>query len=113
MNKSGITPLRDLILVLPEEDVTRKDALIELPDSVLEKQKFHKIFGVVIDIGEGAFKYEKKQYGVEPALWPGDRIMFAKYSGLSVKGADGVSYRMIRDDDVLATVSVDVKQEVE
>lgn len=39
--------------------------------------------------------------------------MFAKYGGIVVRGKDGTNYRIIRDDDVLATVDKEVKKELQ
>ncbi len=113
MKPVGIRPVRDLILVLPEENITQKEMKIQLPEFIKDKQKMQQIFGTIVAMGEGAFKYEEKQYGVRPVVKVGDRIMFARYGGMIVTGADKVKYRMISDDDVVAVVSDDVKYEIE
>lgn len=112
-NKSGIIPIRDLVLVLPEEEVTVKEMMIQLPDNVKEKQLLHQIFGKVVAMGEGAFKYEEKQYGVMPSIKAGQRVMFARYGGMVVTGSDKVKYRLISDDDIVASVDDSVKYQVE
>jgi len=112
-NKSGITPVRDLILVLPEEEVETEHGLIKIPEFVKQREAAAQVFGILVQMGEDAFKYEEKQFGTSPDLEAGMRVMFAKYGGIVVKGKDGINYRLIRDDDILATVDTKVKKEIE
>lgn len=113
INKSGISPVRDLILILPEEEIETEDGLIKIPEYIKQKEIMAQVFGTLIALGEGAFGYENKQYGVAPNIPIGTRIMFAKYGGIVVRGKDGTNYRIIRDDDVLATVDKEVKKELQ
>jgi co-chaperonin GroES (HSP10) len=39
----------------------------------------------------------------------GDRIVFSKYAGLLYQGKDGKRYRIINDDNIVATLDGDVK----
>lgn len=111
-NSSGIHPVRDMALVLPEEEVETENGLIKLPEYIKQREILAQVFGKLIALGEGAFKYEEKNFGAAPQLELGSRVMFAKYGGIVVKGKDGVHYRMIRDDDILAVVEKEVKREV-
>lgn len=112
-NSSGIHPVRDMVLMLPEEEVKSKEGMIVIPENVKSRESAAQIFGKIVALGEGAFKYEEKQYGVFPPLEVGARAMFAKYSGIVCKGKDGVNYRLVRDDDILALVDKEVKKEIE
>jgi co-chaperonin GroES (HSP10) len=112
-NNSGIYPVRDMILVLPEEEVEIENGVIKIPEFVKQREAAAQVFGTLVAMGEGAFQYERKQYGILPVLNDGMRIMFAKYGGIVVKGKDGINYRIIRDDDILAIVDKEVRKELE
>jgi chaperonin GroES len=103
-NKSGITPVRDLVLVLPEEKVKTKEGVIEIPEYIRQRETAAQVFGTVIQAGEEA------ECG---SVVSGDRVMFAKYGGIVVKGKDDQQYRMIRDVDILAKVDREVNKEIE
>ena len=38
-----------------------------------------------------------------------DRVVHAKYAGLMYLGKDGVKYRVVNDDDIVATLDPDVE----
>lgn len=112
-NASGIRPLRDLILVRAETEVETNRGVIIIPKSAGEKERMAQIYGVVIAMGPTCYAFEKGQYGIDVGVKPGMRVQFAKYQGLVVKGKDGIEYRMLRDDDLMAEVDVEVKKDVE
>lgn len=60
--------------------------------------------GQVIEVGAECFDGHSTVWCVA-----GDRIVFAKYSGLVYLGKDGKKYRIINDDNVVATLDGDVK----
>jgi co-chaperonin GroES (HSP10) len=113
VNTSGHYPVRDLVLVLPDEEVETKQGLIVIPESVKERSAQAQTYGFVVAHGESAFLFELKEYGVKTDIHVGSRVMFAKYGGIMVKGEDGKSYRLLRDGDLTCTVSDKVKKEIE
>lgn len=73
---------------------------IVLPDSATDKPQT----GKVIKIGPGRFR---DGVHVPCTVVEGDRVIFAKYAGMSLEGAalkDGDKYIMLRDDDILAKI---------
>ncbi len=104
-NNSGIHPCGHRILVKPEEIEEKSEGGIVLMTASTEKMEaLAQTFGQVIEVGTTA-------YADQPAPWckEGDRISFAKYSGLLNTGKDGVKYRVINDLDVVSVIDKDVK----
>ncbi len=60
--------------------------------------------GVVVAVGKTAWLDFKS----EPWAKAGDRVMFAKYSGVILRGKDGQQYRMVNDEDVVALLDPEV-----
>lgn len=126
-NKSGIHPAGDRVLVKPDSIEKLESQKIEIPDTVLARYEQGQSTGTLIDVGPDAFLHstefvyhihggdreeliEKRIRGyLEPFAQPGDRIAFGKYTGLRVKGEDGVSYLLLNDEDITARVSEGVE----
>jgi len=92
-----IRPLYDRIVVkrIEERETTRRGIVI--PDSAQEKP--HE--GEVIAVGRGRRLEDGQLVALD--LKPGDRILFAKYSGNDVK-LDSEEYLVMREDDVLGVL---------
>ena len=106
MTKShGITPLEYKVLVRPVEET----GTIELkggfklykPDEVKERDQHASMEGTVAAISPFAFSYEEWPKGAEKPV-AGARVVFARYSGITIKGDDGVDYRLMNDKDIVA-----------
>lgn len=95
-----IRPLHDRIVV-KRIDLQRKTASgIVIPDSAAEKPDQ----GEVIAVGEGKRLDDGSR---EPmGLKVGDRVLFGKYAGQTVK-LDGEEVLVLREDDVMAVVEAD------
>lgn len=102
-NKSGINPKGHTILVLPKE-VEQKTAsgIIVSSTSEHERLEMAQMYAVVIAISPVAWSDQE-----EPFAKVGDEIIFAKYAGHLFEGKDGVTYRLINDLDVKATLDTD------
>jgi co-chaperonin GroES (HSP10) len=88
-NTSGLVPVDLRILVKPDavEEVT-KGGIIR-PDSVRDKAKYAATKATFIQAGENAFT----EWGSDARKpMPGDRVLFAQYSGARELGADGDDY---------------------
>ena len=104
-NDSGITPVGHRLLVLPEEiEVKTASGIILNTASTERMEALAQTFGVVVAMGETA-------YNDQPSPWCkiGDRVAFAKYSGLLNTGKDQKKYRIINDLDVVSIVEESVK----
>jgi co-chaperonin GroES (HSP10) len=104
-NDSGITPCGHRLLVLPEEVEKVTESGIILGTASAEKMEaLAQTFGYVIEMGPTA-------YNDQPAPWCkiGDRVSFAKYSGLLNTGKDKKKYRVINDLDIVSIISKEVK----
>ena len=96
--KTKIRPLHDRILVRRLEEERKTASGIVIPDSATEKPDQ----GEVIATGNGKIKDDG---GVRPLdVKKGDRVLFGKYSGTSVK-IDGEELLVMREDDVMAVIN--------
>ena len=90
-------PLRDRILVKRWQAETKSAGGIIIPDNAKEKP----VEGTVVAVGNG--KVLKSGDVRAPEVKPGDRIMFAKYTGSEVT-LDGVEHVVLREDDLLCVL---------
>lgn len=126
-NPSGITPVYDRVLIKPEEIEETTSGGIILPDPVSEQHQVSQAIGVLIEAGpdafvasrvevhrldNGAFKHVETRldkFSDDNAITPGTRVVFAKFGGIPIIGADGVEYRLMNDRDITATAADGVK----
>ena len=94
----NIRPLYDRIVVKRIEEKETTISGIIIPDSAKEKPQE----GEVIAAGHGKRNDDGTLIPLD--VKPGDRILFAKYSGSETK-LDGIEYLIMREDDVLGIVS--------
>jgi chaperonin GroES len=90
-----IRPLHDRLIVKRSDPELKTASGIVIPDSAGEKPEQ----GEVLSVGPG--KRNDKGDFVALSVKAGDRILFGKYSGQTVK-LDGQEVLVIREDDVLA-----------
>ena len=100
--KHGIRCLEYKVLIRPNLD----DGTIQFkggfklykPDETKERDDHATMEGAVIEMSPLAFSYETDA----PKPNPGETVVFQRYSGLRITGADGVEYRLMNDKDVVA-----------
>lgn len=102
---NGIQPVGYKILIKPDEvaeEVTESGIVITAVDK--EKYQQAQVTGVVVSKGSDA-------YSEEGTHWVdiGDRIIYDKYTGMSVNGEDGTEYRLINDTQAQAVISDQIK----
>ncbi len=92
--KTELVPLADRIVVtaLKQEEETASGIII--PDTVKEKPQQ----GEVISVGPGKRDEHGSRQSID--LEPGDRILYAKYSGTDVK-LDGIDYIVLEEKNIL------------
>ena len=90
-----LEPLGDRVLVKPinKEEVTKGGIL--LPDTAKEKPQE----GEVVAVGLGRLDDDGKRIPME--VKKGDRVIYAKYSGMEWK-RDDEEYLILRESDILA-----------
>ncbi len=126
LNRSGITPTGNHILVKPDviEEFTSgtHGSPILLPEKELEKYQASVAYGQLIAVGadyclhmvEKIERWTGKEYRLiekktnqyaERFAEPGDRISFAIHSGRNYAGEDGENYLVMNDKDITARVT--------
>lgn len=102
LNLSGIDPLEYKVLILPKTDdgtiTLRGGFKLHKPDETKERDDNASMEGEVIAMSPLAFSYEKDA----PRPEAGSIVVFQRYSGINVTGADGKTYRLMNDKDVVA-----------
>lgn len=95
----NLQPLNDRVVIKRMEEERLSAGGIVIPDSATEKP----IKGEVIAVGEG--KFIDATGGVRaPKVKVGDKVIYGQYSGSAYK-QDGVEYKIIKEDDVLAILA--------
>ena len=92
-----LRPLHDRVIVKRLENETKTASGIVIPDSAAEKPDQ----GEVISVGPG--KRNDKGDFVALNVKAGDRVLFGKYSGQTVK-VDGEELLVMKEDDLFAVV---------
>lgn len=101
-DESGIEPLEYNVLIKPDNvDQTTKGGII-IPDETLDRNKQAQMTGILIAIGPLAFQYIDIENSRIPQT--GERVAFGRYSGHTLKGSDGIEYRILKDGDLTAVV---------
>ena len=93
----SLRPLHDRVIVKRLDQETRTASGIVIPDSAAEKPDQ----GEIVAVGPGRRGDDGKR--IEPDLKVGERVLFGKYSGQSVK-VDGNELLVLREEDIVAVV---------
>lgn len=96
---SKLDPVGDRILIKPFVIEEKSAGGIVLASETVDKEAMAQIQATVIKLGPEAYE------GRKPWCNVGDKVLFAKYTGLLYKGEDGEDYRIIRDVDVIAVIN--------
>lgn len=92
-----LRPLHDRIIVKRLDNETKTASGLIIPDAAAEKPDQ----GQVLAVGNGKVLEDGKVRPLEVKV--GDRVLFGKYSGQSVK-VDGEELLVMREEDVMAVV---------
>ena len=93
----NLRPLHDRVIVKRLDQETKTSSGIVIPDNAAEKPDQ----GEVLAIGPG--KRSDKGEVTPLAVQVGDRVLFGKYSGQTVK-VDGEDLMVMREEDIMAVV---------
>jgi chaperonin GroES len=97
-----IRPLHDRVIVKRIEEERKTAGGIVIPDNATEKPDQ----GEVLAIGTGKVMDDGKVRALDVKI--GDRVLFGKYSGSSVK-VDGDELLVMREDDIMGVVTTKKK----
>jgi len=92
-----LRPLHDRVIVKRPENETKTASGIVIPDNAAEKPDQ----GEVLAVGPGKRNDKGELIAVGVAV--GDRVLFGKYSGQTVK-VDGDELLVMREEDLFAVV---------
>ncbi|QPF73893.1 co-chaperone GroES [Roseateles sp. DAIF2] len=93
----ALRPLNDRIIVKRSEPELKTASGIVIPDSAGEKPEQ----GEVLAVGPGR-RTERGDY-LAPSVKVGDKVIFGKYSGQTVK-LDGDELLVVREEDLFAVI---------
>jgi chaperonin GroES len=93
-----IRPLHDRVIVKRLEEERKSAGGIVIPDNAAEKPDQ----GEVIAVGPGKRNEDGKREPLDVKV--GDRILFGKYSGTTVK-MEGTEYLVMREEDIMGVVA--------
>ena len=93
-----IRPLHDRVVVERIDAETKSAGGIVIPDNATEKPDQGKVTAV----GNGKILEDGKVRPLDVKV--GDRILFGKYSGTTVK-IDSTEYLVMREDDIMGIVA--------
>ena len=93
-----IRPLHDRVIVKRLDEEKKTASGIVIPDTAAEKPDQ----GEVMAIGPGKKNEEGKLFPVDVKV--GDKVLFGKYSGTTVK-VDGDDLLVMREEDIMAVVN--------
>jgi chaperonin GroES len=94
----SLRPLHDRVIVKRLDQETRTASGIVIPDSAAEKPDQ----GEVLAVGPGRRDNDGRR--IAPDLNVGDRVLFGKYAGQTVK-VDGNELLVLREEDIVAVVN--------
>lgn len=93
----ALRPLQDRVIIKRLDNELKTASGIVIPDSAAEKPDQ----GEVVAVGPGKKTEDGKVIAVD--LKVGDKVLFGKYAGQSVK-VDGEELLVIREEEILAVV---------
>lgn len=106
----GFDPVEYNVIIAPDVVEEKTAGGILLPDRMKDTEDLAQVRGLLVSVSPLAFNFD---------VWPadqadrrpkaGDQVIYAKYSGILVKGDDGREYRLCKDKDVAAVVRRDAK----
>jgi len=92
-----IRPLHDRVIVKRLEEERKTASGIVIPGTAAEKPDT----GEIIAVGTGKILEDGKVRALE--VKKGDKVLFGKYSGQTVK-VDGIEYLVMREEDLMGVI---------
>lgn len=103
-----IIPVGFCVLVRPDPIKKQfNNDKIAIPDNILEQQRFNVDTGIVLSIGDLAWKGIEGGVG-NPWAIPGDHVVYAKYGGKVLEDDErGEKVVLLQDKDILGVITND------
>jgi len=92
-----IRPLHDRVVVKRLEEERKTASGIVIPDTAAEKPDT----GEIVAVGNGKILEDGKVRPLD--VKKGDKVLFGKYSGQTVK-VEGVEYLVMREEDLMGVI---------
>lgn len=117
--RCGIYPMLDRVLVKPDEIEETTESGLVIPTQVAERHQQAQATGTLVAVGPDAFVHSRvevfsgkgelvetriERYSADATPRIGDRVLFAKFGGLTTIGMDGEEYRVLNDRDITGLV---------
>lgn len=99
-NGSGVVPVEDKCIVLPDEIQEKTAGGIIRPDIVREREQYKAVRAELIAVGGNSF-----QDWQPPIPEPGQRVYVAVAAGIMHTGPDGRKYRIVLDRDIAGIIT--------
>ena len=96
---SSLKPLADRVLVKPDEAEQKTASGLYIASNAQEKPQR----GTIVAVGTG--KVNDKGERIPLDVKVGDRVLFGKYAGQTVK-VDGEELLVMREEDIMAVVAL-------
>ncbi len=99
-NFSGIQPVEDKLLLLPDEPTRMIRGIIK-PDTTKDQERMAQVRALLIATGGNCFEDWE-----DPIPVIGNRVMVMKYAGVhGIEGADGRTYQICTARDITAIIT--------
>lgn len=110
----NLRPEGDKVIVRPDVAEKLTQGGIIIPDMARDQQQTAATRGELIAIGpEARIRFSPKPDGVETVEGkPGDRVIFSKFGGSSIR-VNRVEYRILFDKDIVCRIDGDEDSEME
>jgi len=95
----GLRPVEYYVLIAPEATEERTAGGIYIPQAKRETDEVATQRGRIVAQSPLAWTFAE---GDDHRGKPGDVVLFGRYAGSLIEGADGKTYRLCRDKDVAA-----------
>lgn len=108
-NLSGIEPMCDRVLVLPDRHAEKVGNIL-ITDTVVDQASMSGTTGTLVAVGPAAFGFDSTGFNRwpedAPKPGPGARICFQRFSGEEYRGEDGQMYRLMDFRSIGATMGM-------
>ena len=99
-NTSGIQPVEDKLLLLPDEPCAMIRGIIK-PDQTYDQERLAQVRACLVAVGGNCFEDWD-----DPIPKVGDRVMVMKYAGIhDIVGSDGKYYQICTARDITAILT--------